>query len=300
MTVYNANLLRLNGSVLSGIKSAGLDRRETHVTLDADGALHQTGDAVIRAAPTARFTTSAARALVALLNPQAGHALPYLALDAANGIELVQAKVDDAAPGYKTGTVHGSRKMVRGQLMIDSLRWQSGGTLEASATVFGLSADGTTDPVAVSTIALPALPVATEQLVLSAITLNGVSIPKVRSVEITYGHKTENNAAECYLASLPYPTMLMQAGVAGPSEITFAIELLDFGATIGNGVLSCTFTALTNLGVGLGTNTLTALVNGSIARDEGLDGSNGTPGARRITGRGTFDGTTKPWGLTVA
>jgi len=291
--MFAFSLVKLNGSLLTGISSPTYDRRESHSPLGDDGTLHQTGDGVIRAAPMARFTTKAIRALFIALGTTGQ--VPFVALDGTNGIELIGTKISTTAPGYDATSVHASRKGPKGELYLKSLRYSPGDVAEAECEAFFFSSAGGTDPITVATVALPTLAANTEQLVLSALTIGATPITKLRSFEVSIDHRGENNVQDhCYDSGLPFPVLTTKAGVNGQTEIIVTIETTDLTTSYANGTVTAAFTVVNNLGIGLAATTATMTINGSIVREDAISGAKGQAGGRRISIRGTFDGTNRP------
>ncbi len=300
MTGFAFNIVRINAAanVQTGIKAPSFQRREQYAPMGADGTLHITSDAVMRAAPMASWRTVSVRSLVALL---AGSAeLPMVALDATNGLELIAGQINTAGPGYLAGSTHARRQMLRGQIYLSGLSWSPGNPLEAAVEAFGISTAGGTDPVGSTAVqALPTLAVNTEQLALSSLTVGGTPVTRVQSYEVQIAHRCENNVEPlCFDAGLPFPVMLAEAGVNGQSEIIATIDTLDLTTVFSSGAVVAAFKTLTALGVGLTSNTTTATLNSSLIREETIEGANGQPAGRRLTIRATFDGTNRP--LTLA
>lgn len=297
MTQFAFSLVRLNqaATCLGGIREPNFQRRQSYKRGELDGSLHATSQHAIRTAPMARFQTVAARALNALLTGSSE--LPMVALDGTNGIELIGGQINASGPGYAAGTVHARRKMASGQLYLAGLDWSPGDVLVATAEAFGIAAAGGTDPVTSDTIAAPTIPVNTEQLVLSSLTLGGLTIPRCASYSVQVQHQAENNDEEvCYNLGLPHPVMMRTAGVGGPTEVTATIEAADLtGTPTVAGTCTAVFTALGVNAVGLGANTLTVTLSNCLIQEEEIQGR---PGRRRFVARATFNGTTRP--LTLA
>lgn len=297
MTAFAFNAVRLNssGSLLGGIEAPNLDYRETSLARGDDGQIHQTTVAISRAAPMASFTTVAARALAVILGT--GDEVPHVALDGSNGIELFGLRLNASGPGYASGSVHAKRQMTAGGLYLSGLSWSPADVLRASADVFGTSSNGTTSPVTPSTVAAPTLPLNTEQLVLESLTVGGEAVTRARSYDVAIDHKAENNVEDiCYSTGLPFPMILAQPGVNGPSEITCDIDTLDLTTSFpGSGAIVATFKVLNHLGVGLGSDALVATLNTSQIREATIGGN-----VRRLSCRATFDGSNRPFTLATS
>lgn len=297
MTAFNFSLAALNGTALNGIRSGTLDRREQQSALSTDGTLHETTAAVIRAAPMARLSTLAVRALFSTLGT--GDAVPFVALNGSTGLVMYGGLINSTGPGYTSGSAKIATALT-GFVFLDSVRWSSQQPAEAEVSVYLTAAAGGTNPVTDSTGNLPTLPFNQEQLVLSALTINGTSAGRVRSFDLQIAHRCENNADESYQQGLPYPTQCAQAGVSGATEILLTIETLDLTTAFANGAVVITLTQLNHLGVGLDTETATITINGVMAREQTIQGESGSPASRQILIRGTFDGTNAPVTLATA
>jgi hypothetical protein len=282
----------LNGTALVGVQGAGLDRRETIIPGSADGALHQTTAAAMRAAPRATFMSLAMRDLCGALTLTG--AVPYVSLNGTTGFKAIALK-QGTVPGYDSGANHVSRIMASGLLVVDGISWSSGQPASMAVSVFGLSADGTTDPVASATnAALPTLPTLQEQLGLSAITLNSVAMTRVRNLQVSIAHQVENSNPICYAGDLPYPTQLAMPGVAGATEITASFDQSGFADTIGNGTLALQFRVANHNSIGLGATGINVTLATCMAREVQLDRD-----TRRVEVRATWNGTTNPITLAV-
>ncbi len=299
MTAFAFNKVRVNGStLLTGVTSPSAEQRESQKVLAADGTLHQTGAGVIRRAPKISFQTVSIIAAFTLLGT--GDEIPYVALNGSAGIEAIGGKINPDAPGYLGTSTHASRKMISGALVLAALSWSPGDVVRATLEAFGTSANGTTEAMAASSIAAPTEVQNTEQLVVSAVTLAGVSFTKAASVDLAVSHKVENNDEEaCYTLGLPEPTMLMQPGVGGQTEIVLTVEVLDLTTALTTaGTCTVVMTRANHNGVGLDTETATVTLNNALIREEVVRGEDGRASKRRITCRATFDGSNKP--LTIA
>lgn len=295
------NTVRLNGSLLGGITSPSFDRREQQNRRGDDGQIHQTAASVIRAAPMASFETVAARALAVILGT--GDEVPFVALDGTNGLELLGLKANTAGPGYASGSVHARRKGAVGQLFLGGLSWSPANELRARANAYFVSSDGTTDPCPADTTTAPTIPVNTERLVLSTLTLAGDAVTACSSFDLTIDHKAENNIEPlCFDKGLPYPKAVHSAGINGPSDIALSLDVLDMTtAFTATGTVVAVFTALNHLGVGIASNTLTVtLANCTIREETGQGSEGGGAGSRRIVCRPTYNGSTLPLALTTA
>jgi len=293
MTEFSFSLVRLNqaSTCLGGIRAPSFVRRPAYRRGEDDGTIHATSQHANRVAPMARFQTVAARALNALL--VGSSELPMVALDGTNGLELIGGQIATAVPGYLGTTSHARRQAISGHVYLAGLDWSPGDVLVSTAEAFAIAANGTTDPFPATIVALPTVPVNTEQLVLSSLTLGGLAITRCASYSVQVTHQAENNDdGICFNLGLPFPVMLKTAGVGGTSEVVITIECDDLtGTPTVAGACTAVFTALAVNGVGLGTAIMTVTGNNCLIQEEEIQGR---PGRRRFTARATWDGTTRP------
>lgn len=298
MSLSVFNLARLNGTLLSGIIDARIQRRPTFDPAGNDGQLHATTDNVRREAPMAELTTVAVRSLATVLGT--GDEVPSVALDGANGLELISALLKTGDVGYQSGAVHTRRRGLNGLALLSRLSWSMGDALTAQLSTYFTAALGTTDPVsALDLIALPTLPVGQERLRLSALTVGGSPILRPVSIDIAINHKVENNdESQCYNLGLPYPVCLTGPGPAGHTEPVITIDALDLATGYANGDVVATFNVVNHLGIGMGANGVVVTATAPIVREIELGGATGREGRRGLEIRPTFNGTTRP--LTIA
>lgn len=291
MSAYGLQAVTIDATVLTGIKSYNFDRREKSLDANNDGTVHRTMHAVKRAAPKVDFSTVACKSLIALLNGS----LDAPMLNLATGAAFVFALQSATVPGY--GGTHRGISMAKGQVYLTGFKWSpSGDGLEAAATCFGLSADGTTDPVALTTPSLPTVtPV--EVFTLTSMTLGGQPVTKCQSFDLSIDPKADNGVEDvCYDLGLPFPKIMAVAGAAGPIEIDATIETLDQAvAPSATGTLVAVFTQYA-FGGTLGTATITLTINASMIREASRVG--GRPSTRRFRIMARHDGTNRP--LTLA
>jgi hypothetical protein len=239
------------------------------------------------------------RSLFSVLN---GSALPFVALNGSTGLVMYGGQLLTTGPGYQGNGNHLSLTALNGQVFLSSVTWSPGSVAKATADCYFRSTAGGTDPVtAASNANLPTLSVNTEQLVLSALTLGGSSVTRVANLSININHQCENNdEAICYNTGLPHPILLKEAGVGGQTEISATVETLDLTTSFSAGSLVATFTALSNTGVGLASNTATITLSNCVVRTRDIPGQQGGPGVRAMDIRATYDGITQPVTVAVA
>ena len=292
MSAYGLQAVTIDSTVLSGIKSYSFDRRERMLDAQTDGTLHQTFHAAKRAAPKVDFSTVAVESLMGLLTGSLDAPMKNIAT-AADFIFALQAS---ATPGY--GGTHRGIRLTKGHIYLTGLKWAPGGDgLEAACSAFGLSADGTTDPV---TLITPTLPVVTpaEVFTLTSLTLGGQTVTKCQNLDIGIDPKGENNVEDvCYDLGLPFPKEMAVAGAAGPIEVSATVELLDQAvAPTTSGTLVAVFTQFA-FGATLAVNTLTVTINAAQIREESRTA--GRPSSRRFKVLGRHDGTNRPLTITT-
>ncbi len=291
-SAFAFNVVEMNGTALTGIRSPNFQRRENYSPVGTDGTLHQTSNAIIRTAPMVSFQTIAVRALITALNGSTD--LYMKLLNGSTGMRLIGLQTATATTGYLSTASHASRLGPNGQVYLAGLSWTPGNVLVADVDAYFLSTDGTTDPITVgSTTALPTLSVNTEQLVMSSLVIGGLTITNCSNWTLSIAHQCENNdEAICYSTGLPHPVLLRQAGVGGQTEIAMTCDTLDLNGSVttsGTGV--AVFKTVNPVGVGVSSNTTTVTVNGGLIREGEISGQ---PGGRRITVRGTYNGSNLP------
>lgn len=291
MSAYGLQAVTIDATVLSGIKSYNFDRREKALDANTDGTLHRTMHAVKRSAPKVDFSTVACKSLMALLVGSLDAPMMNLVTAADFAFAL-----QGAVPGY--AGVHKGIRFAKGSIYLTGFKWSpSGDGLEAAASLFGLSADGTTDPVALITPTLPTVtPV--EVFTLTSLTLGGQAITKCQGFDLTIDPKAENSIEDvCFDLGLPYPKLMAVAGAAGPIEVDAVIETLDQAvAPSTTGTLVAVFTQYA-FGGTLGTATVTLTINASMIREESRVG--GRPSTRRFRIMARHDGTNRPLTITT-
>lgn len=295
MTAYGRAYCMLNNTALKSCRSRGVDRRSRTFSLGADGTLHQTMHSIIRQAPLTSFSTLDLGGLLALLT---NLETPMVALNGTQGLAMVWPKADGTAPGDASSSVHRSETMLRGSVYLDGLSWSPGDAAEASCSAFGICTDGTTDPVTTAqNSALPAAVYPTAAYVLTAFTVNGVSITDLARFDLRIAHGARNDdEAACYLHGKPQPTAVLHPGAGGQIAMELGFETGDLGATIAMGNIVATFSPLAAGGVGTsGTNKTLTMVPGLLVETGPTDGQ---PSRRSYRALLKHDGTNRP--LTVS
>lgn len=293
MSRFAIQQLRFNNTLYPGIAGWAVNPG-TEVNSDqTDGTVHETAHHGMRSAPVADLTTRN----LGFLSVLDGSTDAWLkACDGTNGIECIGAKAASLAPGYNAGSVHLLRKMARGVLLATGINWSKRSKAELTLKGMGTSADGTTPALSpASNLALPTVAVPDFGYILSALTLNGVTIPAPDSVQISCDPRAEFE----YLADLPEPTDVLMAGVNGPViwRLNAAIGDCELGS--GTGAVVAVFTRLAQ-GGGLGANTVTVTFNSNWTTEEGVGGQASSAMGRQLIVRPRYNGTTKPVTWSVA
>ncbi len=287
MSRFAIQQVRFNNTLYPGISgwnvSPGLDINSDQL----DGAVHETAHHVMETAPTAEMTTRNLEFITSL----DGSADVWLkAFDGTNGLELIGGRANSLMPGYVGTSTNISRKGTRGILLGTGLRWSKKGKAELSLKAMFTSVDGTTAALAAAAnIALPALPVTDFGYKLTALTMNGSSIPSVDSLDITCDPKAEFE----YQAGLPEPVDVLMAGVTGAAMWRLSANIGDADLGAGSGAVAAVFTRLAN-GGGLGANTLTVTFNSNYSTEEGVSGQAGSAIGRQLIVRPRMNGATRP------
>jgi hypothetical protein len=292
---YGRAYTSINGTAIKSCRSRGVDRRIRAFSAGLDGTLHQTMHNAIRTAPLTTFQTLDLGALLGVLTNVES---PMVALNGSTGLNMVWPKGNSAAPGDASGSVHRSEIMASGACYLDGISWTPGDAAEAACSVFGLNALGTTDPVVTSnTAALPTAVYPDIAYVLTAFTVNSVSITELARFDLRLAHGAKNDdEAHCYLHGKPHPTSVLHPGAGGQIAMELNFETGDLGATVGLGNIVATFTPLAPGAVGTGgtAKTLT-MVPGLLIESGPTDGA---PSRRSFRCLLKHDGTNRP--LTVS
>ena len=291
---FGIQAISVNGSGFAGVRGQSREMARTINSEGSDGTVFETLHTLSKSAQVASYDTVAAKTMLSAMGSSGTAPFPFVKLNGSTGLIMYCGRSASLAPGYDTGSYHLSRTALNGVITMERLAWGGiGQDALLSCKAFYTSTDGTTDPVSLSTtIAVGSLPTPanTEAYVLSALTLDGVSIGPVNSCEIDIGHKFEYQ----YLAGLPYPTNTRGAGPNGRAELRLmadinGIELPD----LGTGSVSAVFTARASGGT-LGSSTLTFTFNGPWTIQQNEQGSNAGPMSGRFEVRPKWNGTTNP------
>ena len=294
--MYGLEAVILDGTTLTGCKGFSLDQREKRTTQGADGTLHQTFHNVQRKAPKVDFSTLAAKQLLSVLTTS----LDVPMKNIGTAVDFNFSRQDDTKPG-KNATGHVGSRFTKGHVYCSGFKWSPGGDgLEASCELFGLSSNGTTDPITDITPTLVS-PTSAESFTLTSLTVGGVAVTKCQAYDLSIAHQGENNDESlCYNLGLPMPTMMKVAGAGGQIAIGGSIELLDQSISPAtSGTIVAVFTQ-TAFGGTLGSATVTLTINAAMIREDTKTAQQGSPGIRRFAFMGRHDGTNRPltWATT--
>lgn len=294
MSRFGIQAIQLNGTIFGGVQGAQYDAGSEVDTAGLDGLQYETMHHETAKKPTVDITTRNLKAIIAALNGSTD--LPQLTLDGTNGLLLVGGKSAANAPGYASGSVHVSRRMLRGVIYLAGVRWSLGGKAELSLRALGKGAGtGIDNPITESLIALPSQPTPDFGFTLSALTINGSAIAAVNSVDLAI----EPNYDFEYLAGNPTPVDISGAGVRKEMSISLRADIGDADIGAGTGVCSLVFTRYAQ-GGGYGTDTVTFTLNSRWSQEQSFGGQSNSPASRNLLVRTRWDGTTKPltWSTT--
>ncbi len=294
MARFGIQQIKLNNVLYPGIKGYQLDRGVEVNSEGSDGVVYQTAHHVLRRKPMAELTTYSLKTIITALAD--GTDFPVLALDASNGLIMYGGKQASNAVGYNSSSVHETRTGLRGVVYLAGIRWSPPNPAEAILKALFISSDGTTASIASSSVvALPTAPFPNFGFELSALTLNGVSIPEVNSLDIEIDPHFDFD----FSAGLPEPVAIVGAGSNGKLAITAKADVgcLDLGA--GTGACSAVFTQLAN-GGGFGSATVTMTFNSAWSNEENIGGENNRLMNKGLLVRTVHNGSTKPltWSTT--
>lgn len=293
MARYTFTAFGLNGTLRQGLLSASLDYGEEWQANGLDGTVHETAHHRVRGAPRASLTV-ANLGLLSVLNDSTD--APLKALDGTAGLDLWAARGAANAPGYASAAVHRRIRMPRGVLFFRGVSWSAGQKAEMQLEALGFSSDGIAPPVDDTAQALPVQPDPDQGWVLTAVVVNGASLERVQSVEITCDPK----AAHDWSYGLPFPTAVVAAGVNGYAEWRMTVRAgghLDESG--GTGACSATFTRLAH-GGGLTTNTVTFTFNAEFSTRSEVSATTGEFASQTLVVRPRLQSATKPVTWTVA
>ena len=285
MTFSRFATVSLAGTTLTGQQSVSYDRRPTKFSLGSSGTLHQTFHNRMRESPMLRIQTVGLQEAIDLMTGSTDAPMRLGAVTA------ILAKTAANAPAFDATAA--SHKLVTAALCETYLReisWSDGAPAMVTLEAYPYSSDGTTDPAVETATNAPAVVTPVESYTLTGCTLNSVALDP-ESVTLSINPKCENNARECFRMGLPFPTFVTKAPLAGPIEISCAIDTPLVGAAIGAGALVLTFTQMAQGGL-LGGDTLVVTLNAGLPLVESLGA------LRRLTFHARANGATLPMTIT--
>ena len=297
--IHNATAIVINGgSPILGITKSSHDPRNVVENHANSGSTHIRLSVIKKTAPIITFSTYAINSLLGILAPSACDT-PSVNLTS-NGCEKYSLKNKSDGPGIDS-TGHGKVSLAKGQAYLDKLSWAEGGYCSADVTVLGLSADGTTHPLAETTVAtasLPSIAGGEELYSLVSATQGGTAIDGLSSLEVNFGHKAVNDkegVGGCYTYGLPHPTRILAAPANGPIEISGSFETSDIGLSIPSSALTLAFGFKPYaFGGTFGTlKTLSILL--SLVTQTAEDLETAAPGKQKFSFVGTVVNTSYPW-----
>jgi hypothetical protein len=296
-SLYAATAVHFNTTVLAGITKSMHDFRYKDKRIGNSGSTHIRTATIEKSAPIINFSTYSVASLLAILN---NLDCPCVNLTGA-GLVKYSIRGNPNGPGLDS-TGHGKAAMATGQAYLNKLSWGIDSYLQADVTAYGVSADGTTNPLVESTIATAFLPVLPEEelLTLVSATYGGTDfLPGLQSLEVNFDHKAKNDDNTCYTGGLPHPTRIVTAGVGGPIEITGSFETNDLSLSI---VPTTEYTLAFGFkpfafGGTLGTvKTLSILL--AMVKQDAEDLATASPGNQKFSFVGTVTASTYPWSWT--
>ncbi len=294
MAKFGIQAVKINGTYYSGVKGYQIDHGRKIASEGSDGAKYETLHNVLQVGSTAELSTYAAKTLLTALGAFTGTPdLPYLALDASNGLQMYGAKAD--GPGYAAGSVHRMRQAARGCIYTSGMKWTLGDYLMLGMRSLFKSSNGTAAVITDSLVALPTQAIPVEKFVLTALTIGGNAMTHVNDVDITIDPKLDFD----FNTGLPYPVDISGAGVRGHLAIVMSADVGDLDVGEGTGACSAVFTQSAAGGT-LASATITATLTGAWGIEESMSAGQGSPIGRRLVVRSTYGGSTLPLVLTTA
>lgn len=288
---FGSARVTLGSTELTNASGVSYARNETVSTVGDDGNMHAATNLVLTASPQIQFTCGDLGKLlggnpVLLVDPllKSTNGIPYHS----GNCSFVVPRSAAGAPGFYAGSTHAKIAMATAVTLLSSLSWSRGSMATASLASFGLGGTGATDPAVASNVAAPAQLTAQPVWVMTSCSINGVTCPAV-SVTITIDHKQTNRDQRCFNDGLPFPVVCLGAGTLGLAEVSCAIETPDMTTRFANGDVVMVFANKAQNGIGLGIETLTVTLNGSMqSQDDAW--SIGAPSGRTINIRASYDG----------
>ena len=286
----------VNNVGYGGGKEETFDRKRSFLHAAYSGNPHETLHSIITEKADIAYSSVALKQFLAAMGSSGTVDVPYLQLDGTNGAEIIFAQAAGSAPGYQSTALHVSRKALNGLMVLEGIRWSKDQAAEIMLRIFGLSADGVTNPwTPTNTRALPAQDFLNQAFTLTSLNLNGNAIGATQSIDFSVGHKFSYDP----LVGNPYAIGICGAGAKGPLEFRLTAEVNNVGSTEGTGAVSMTFTNYLQGGT-LGTTTVVITLAGGWTTEDSMRASAGSAATKKLTVFPKYDGTTKPmtWVIT--
>lgn len=292
--LYAATAVKFNTTVLVGITKSTHDFRYKSKKVGNSGSTHIRQAQIEKSAPIISFSTYSVQSLLSILS---NSDCPMVNLSGA-GLIKYAIQGNPNGPGVNSSG-HGVATMLTGQAYLSKLSWGIDSYLSADVEAFGLSSDGTTNPLVETTCLTAALPALTadELMTLVSATYGGTDmLPGLTKLDINFDHKAKNDDAACYTGGLPHPTRIITAGVGGPVEISGTFETTDLSLSIPASpaiTLAFGFKPYIFGGAFGSVKTLSILL--AMVEQNAEDLASATPGTQRFSFTGTVTAATYPW-----
>lgn len=298
INLYDNYALTLNSTTIGGTTAQTVGLEPQVRGEPSGGAVFTSIMSMIGQAPRATLSTLNIAAALAVVT-QTG----YAATGA--GVKLYAYK--HAADGTRAGaSSHKSWTIAKGLVVPRRLSVQQGGEAALDLEIVARSDDGTTHPVAIGeSVSVPAF-TDVERFTLGPVTIGGVALDSVKSIEVDFGLSLNVDTADGYL----YP-MFISVGRATP-RITIrgvspqwckdsgAIAMLGQAATHANTKLYFRKRAANGTFVLDGTAEHVKITTAGLAYVSNVFSASSGPGETEITIAPIFDGTNNPLVISAA
>jgi len=286
----------LNNVLYPGMRGQTATRGRKIQSEGLAGTVHETFHTVAQQEAMAELQSLALKSLLGALTSSTD--LPLLLLDGTNGMVMYGAKGAQASPGFASGSVHYARTALYGAIWISAIRWSVGNSVEVDlrAMFYDGAGSGATDPLAITSVALPTQVIPVEQFALSALTLNGAAVDSVTSLEITFDPKLEYRFSQ----GNPFPTLIVGAGTKGAMECRLTATVTDLSLAEGTGSVTVTFSQYAAASPTFAAHTVAFTFNAPWTLENQLSGRSGDAQTRELVVRPRLSGSTKPvtWATT--
>lgn len=175
--------ISINGTVVGGVRSQGLESRLNEINISADGQVDPTFSAIMESAPMFSVETHSIKALLALVGINglaiSSTVILYLVRTAANGIRA-------------SGSVHMTITINAGMVIPRTIQASQGQPATYRADIIAVASDGETSPVSFATnVALPAGLGVVQLFTVGPCNINGTNYPGVQSFSFDFGLQEE-------------------------------------------------------------------------------------------------------------